>query len=154
MAGELTPAAQAILDAGEPDVPFRMIGLDHVVLLVGDMAEAMRFYCDILGCRPGYSFPGVAMEQVWCGQNLIVLLDTSTPEGAYAAPPVAGGRNMDHVCLNITFCPRETLRAYFEENGVTIEREATHSGARGVGDSTYILDPWGNKLEIKGPPQI
>jgi len=154
MAGELSPAARALLEAGEPDVPFRMTGLDHVVLYVGNMTEALHFYCTVLGCRPGYSFPSLAMEQVWCGPHLIVLVDISAPEAAGMVPPVAGGRNMDHLCFGITHCDRETLRAHLVAHGVTIDREALHSGSRGMGESTYVLDPWGNKLEIKGPPLI
>lgn len=152
MTGELSEAAQTIHDAGDPDVPFRMTGLDHVVLLVGNMAQALHFYCDILSCRPGYSFPHLAMEQLWCGPHLIVLVNISQPEGASMVPPVPGGRNVDHLCIGITACSRETLRAYFAANGVPIETEALHSGARGMGESTYIHDPWGNRLEIKGPP--
>ena len=30
-------------------------------------------------------------------------------------------------------------------------QEALHGGARGMGNSFYVLDPWGNKLELKGP---
>ncbi len=26
-----------------------------------------------------------------------------------------------------------------------------HGGARGMGNSFYVHDPWGNKLELKGP---
>lgn len=35
--------------------------------------------------------------------------------------------------------------------GVVIETEALHGGARGMGQSVYIRDPFGNTLEIKGP---
>ena len=34
-----------------------------------------------------------------------------------------------------------------------IEREAVHGGARGIGQSFYVRDPFGNKLEIKGPAE-
>ena len=32
-------------------------------------------------------------------------------------------------------------------------REALHGGARGMGHSFYIRDPFGNKLEVKGPAE-
>lgn len=153
MAGELTEKAAAILDK-KPDVPFQMTGLDHVVILVGDMDEALHFYTQVLGCRPGYSYPNVAMEQVFAGSELLVLLDISKAEGEYARPEIAGGRNVDHICINIQHCPREAIRAHFERHGVEIEREATHGGARGMGEATYIRDPWGFKIELKGPPLL
>jgi len=153
MVGELTPAAQSILDE-TPDVPFHMVGLDHVVILVGDMEKALHFYTQVLGCRPGYSYPNVAMEQVFAGSELLVLLDISRPEGAYAAPETKGGRNVDHICINIQHCPREKIRAHFAKHGVEIEREAVHGGARGMGEATYVLDPWGFRIELKGPPLV
>src|SRR5882757_1384610 len=84
--------------------PFSMVGIDHVVFLVDDLARATRWYAEILGCQPGYSYPKLGMEQVWCGAALIVLWDITHP-----------------------------------------------GAASGMGNSFYVLDPWGNKLELKGP---
>jgi extradiol dioxygenase family protein len=36
---------------------------------------------------------------------------------------------------------------------VKIDREAFHGGARGMGHSFYFFDPFGNKLELKGPAE-
>ena len=133
--------------------PFSLVGIDHVVFLVDDMAKAMAFYRDVLGCVPGYSYPTLGMEQVWAGAALIVLWDTTHPGAASAVPPVSGGRNVDHVCIATSpFGPAE-FRAYLEAQDIAIDREATHGGARGMGHSFYIFDPFGNKLEIKGPAE-
>ena len=43
------------------------------------------------------------------------------------------------------------MRAHLAAHDVAIDREAFHGGARGMGNSFYVLDPWGNKLELKGP---
>ena len=43
------------------------------------------------------------------------------------------------------------MRAHLAAYGVAIERDAHHGGARGMGFSIYIRDPFGNLLEIKGP---
>jgi catechol 2,3-dioxygenase-like lactoylglutathione lyase family enzyme len=153
MAGELSERAKRYL-AQTPDTPIALTGIDHVVILVGNMDEAMQFYCEVLGCRPGYSYPAFAMEQVWAGGELLVLLDTSDPGAAYARPEIEGGRNVDHICLSMQHCDREKLRAHFKKHGVTVDREAVHGGARGMGEATYIFDPWGFKIEIKGPPLI
>lgn len=133
--------------------PFTLTGIDHVVFLVDDMPRALRFYHDVLGCQPGYSYPALGMEQVWAGSALIVLWDTSHPGAAGAVPPVAGGRNVDHVCIATSPVAPEALRRHLAAHGVAIVREATHGGARGVGHSTYIRDPFGNLLEIKGPAE-
>ena len=133
--------------------PFTLVGLDHVVFLVDDMAKAMRFYAEVLGAVPGYTYPALGMEQVWCGSALIVLWDVTHPGAASAVPPVSGGRNVDHVCIATSPFPHDAMRAHLAAHGVAIEREARHGGARGMGHSFYIRDPFGNKLEIKGPAE-
>lgn len=131
--------------------PFSMVGLDHVVFLVDDMPKALAFYQGVLGCQSGYTYPALGMEQVWAGNALIVLWDTTHPGAAGAVPPVEGGRNVDHVCIATSTFDHDEFRAYMKANNVEIELEAFHGGARGMGDSFYIRDPFGNKLEMKGP---
>ena len=132
--------------------PFSLVGIDHVVFLVDDMDRALAFYRDVLGCQQGYSYPALGMEQIWAGSALIVLWDT-THEGAKSAvPPVKGGRNVDHVCINLSPFDHAEFRSHMKAHDVEIVLEAFHGGARGMGDSFYILDPFGNKLELKGPP--
>lgn len=133
--------------------PFTLVGIDHVVFLVDDMPRAMAFYADVLGAVPGYTYPTLGMEQVWCGSALIVLWDTTHLGAAAAIPPVAGGRNVDHVCIATSPFAPEAMRAHLAAHSVAIEREATHGGARGMGHSFYIRDPFGNKLEVKGPAE-
>lgn len=133
--------------------PFTLTGFDHVVYLVDDMPRALQFYQEVLGCVPGYSYPALGMEQLWCGSCLIVLWDTTHPGAASAIPPVAGGRNVDHLCIATSPFAPQALRDHLTAHGVAIEREATHGGARGMGHSVYILDPFGNKLELKGPAE-
>ena len=133
--------------------PFSLVGIDHVVFLVDDMPRALSFYGEVLGCRPGYSYPALGMEQVWCGAALIVLWDI-THEGARSAvPPVRGGRNVDHLCIALSSFAPQDMRDHLARHGVAIEREARHGGARGVGLSFYIRDPFGNLLELKGPAE-
>ncbi len=134
-------------------IPFTLTGIDHVVFLVDDMPKALDFYHKVLGCTEGYVYPALGMEQVWCGASLIVLWDTTHPGAKDAVPPVKGGRNVDHVCIATSPFDHERMRAHLERHGVAIEREAMHGGARGMGHSFYIRDPFGNKLEIKGPAE-
>ena len=133
--------------------PFTLVGLDHVVYLVDDMALATSWYTAVLGCVPGYSYPALGMEQLWCGASLIVLWDVTHPGATSAIPPVQGGRNVDHLCIATSPIDPPAMRAHLAAHGVTLEREATHGGARGVGHSFYIRDPFGNLLEVKGPAE-
>ena len=133
--------------------PFTLVGIDHVVLLVDDMKRALDFYFDVIGCQPGYSYPDLGMEQVWCGSSLIVLWDVTHPGGKGAAPAVPGGRNVDHICIATTPFDHGHLRAHLRSHGIEIHQEAFHGGARGMGHSFYVYDPFNNKIEIKGPAQ-
>ena len=133
------------------DIPFTLVGLDHVVFLVDDMEVALAFYRGVLGCQDGYSDPALGMQQVWCGSALIVLWDITHPGAKSAVPPVAGGRNVDHVCIATSPFDHDAMRRHLARHGVRVVQEAYHGGARGQGQSFYILDPFGNKLEIKGP---
>ncbi len=62
-----------------------------------------------------------------------------------------GGRNVDHVCIALSPFDEDKMREHLAAQGVAIDRYAFHGGARGMGKSFYVLDPWGNKLELKGP---
>jgi glyoxylase I family protein len=133
--------------------PFALEGLDHVTLLVTDMERARRFYEDIIGCTPELSLPQYGMELLRCGAALIVLVDISEPNAAWAKPGVEGGRNMDHVCLATGRFEHQAMRDYLAANDVAIVEESFHGGARGESLSFYIRDPFGNMLELKGPPE-
>jgi catechol 2,3-dioxygenase-like lactoylglutathione lyase family enzyme len=134
--------------------PFALEGLDHVTLLVTGMDAAQRFYVDVLGCEPESSFPQFGMELFRCGAALIVLVDIADPNGAWAKPPVGGGRNMDHVCLALSRFGHEEMRSWLAAHEVAIIEESFHGGARGESLSFYVRDPFGNVLELKGPPAL
>ena len=130
--------------------PFQPAGVDHIVLWVDDMAAARRFYVDVLGCRPAWSFPEIAMEHLWFGPVVLGLWDRTDPRAAYAVPPRGG--NVDHVALAVGPFDRDALVAHLAAHGVEVERELVQTGARGEGLAIYVRDPSGNRIEIKGPP--
>lgn len=129
--------------------PFALQGLDHVVLLVADMAGARTFYEDVLGCTVENALPQYGMAQLRAGAALIDLVDIGSEEGAWARPPVEGGRNMDHVCIATGSWDEAAMREHLAAHGVAIVEEGIRSGARGEGLSFYIKDPSGNVIELK-----
>jgi len=132
--------------------PFALEGLDHVVLLVEDMEQAEHFYRSVLGCTVENALPQYGMLQLRAGAALIDLVDITAAEGAWAKPPTAGGRNMDHVCIATGRWDEAAMRAHLADHGVEIVEEGIRGGARGDGLSFYVKDPSGNVLELKGPP--
>jgi len=131
--------------------PFALEGIDHVVLLVRDMAEARRFYEEVLGCTVDRALPKFGMLQLRAGSSLIDLVDIGSDEGAWARPDQEGGRNMDHVCISTGPCEERAMRAHLAGHGVAIVEEGIRYGAKGDGMSFYIRDPSGNQVELKGP---
>jgi glyoxylase I family protein len=132
--------------------PFVLQGLDHVTLLVDAMEPALAFYRDVIGCTEDSALPEYGMAFLRCGAALIVLVDISKPEASWAKPKVGGGRNMDHVCLALGRFDHDAMRAHLGAHNVAIEEESFHAGASGESLSFYVRDPFGNMIELKGPP--
>jgi glyoxylase I family protein len=132
--------------------PFALEGIDHILLLVNGMNPAVRFYTEVLGCTVEDALPQYAMLQLRAGAALIDLVDISAPEAAWAKPPVAGGRNFDHLCLALGVHDEAALRRHLARHHVEIIEEGVHGGSRGESLSLYIRDPSGNVIELKGPP--
>lgn len=135
----------------DPPPPFALEGIDHVVLLVNGMDAAELFYCEVIGCSVDARLPQYGMVQLRAGAALIDLVDIAGEEGAWARPPVEGGRNMDHVCIATGGWDEAATRAHLAAHGVEIVEEGIRYGARGDGLSFYVRDPSGNTIELKGP---
>lgn len=133
------------------DRPFALEGIDHVVLLVRDMAEAEVFYREVIGCTVERRLAQYGMLQLRAGAALIDLVDVGAEEGAWGRPEVAGGRNVDHVCIATGPWDEAAMRAHLAAHKVEIVEEGIRGGARGDGLSFYVRDPSGNMLELKGP---
>ncbi len=128
---------------------FAIKGLDHVVLRVADLDRAIRFYCEVLGCREERRVESIGLVQLRAGAALIDLVPAEGAPDPGAAP---GRANMDHFALRIEPFNEAALRAHLESHGVEVGEVATRYGAEGHGPSLYIQDPDGNTVELKGPP--
>ena len=105
--------------------PFSLVGIDHVVFIVDDLGKAVKWYADVLGCQPGYSYPALGMEQVWGGAAL-----ASASAAVAAAHPAApathrGGR---HAACRLGL-PIPAARAR-DARQLPLEIGAATSGAR------------------------
>jgi catechol 2,3-dioxygenase-like lactoylglutathione lyase family enzyme len=132
--------------------PFALEGIDHILLLVKGMNPAVRFYRTVLGCKVEGRLPQYGMLQLRAGSALIDLVDILVPEASWANPPVAGGRNVDHLCLALGAHDEAKLRRHLARHHVDIIEEGIHGGSRGESLSLYVRDPSGNIIELKGPP--
>lgn len=133
--------------------PFRVLGLDHVVIRARDAATLERFYIEVLGCTVEKRQERIGLTQLRAGRSLIDLVDCSGPIGREGgAPPGAAGRNMDHLCLRVEPFDGAALQAHLRAHGVAPGEVVARYGAEGDGPSLYLSDPEGNQVELKGPP--
>jgi catechol 2,3-dioxygenase-like lactoylglutathione lyase family enzyme len=133
--------------------PFRLLGIDHVVIRARDSVGLERFYTEVLGCTVEKRQDKIGLTQLRAGRCLIDLVDCAGPLGqAGGAPPGATGRNMDHLCLRVEPFDGAALQAYLRARGIDPGAVVPRYGAEGDGPSLYLSDPEGNQIELKGPP--
>jgi glyoxylase I family protein len=136
-------------------MPFELLGLDHVVLRVTDLARSTAFYCGALGCSRERELPEIGLYQLRAGAHLIDLVLVDSPLGrAGGAGPGTEARNVDHFALAIDRFDEAELRAHLEANGIVPGEVGVRYGAKGQGPSMYIQDPDGNVVELKGPSAL
>jgi catechol 2,3-dioxygenase-like lactoylglutathione lyase family enzyme len=119
----------------------RVLGLDHVVLICGDVEASLAFYTDVLGLEPidvdawreGKAFfPSVRIDEA----TILDLL-----------PGQADGRNVDHLCIVIE--PTDLHELAKRPELEVVEGPVERGGARGRGWSIYVTDPDGHLIELK-----
>ncbi|MEZ5830351.1 MAG: VOC family protein [Dongiaceae bacterium] len=133
--------------------PFRIKGLDHLVLRVRDLDRMLHFYCDVLGCRVERVQQEIGLTQIRAGQSLIDLVTVDGKLGRMGgAPPTREGRNLDHFCVTVAGYDESAIRAYLAARDVEVGESGSRYGAEGEGPSLYVSDPEGNVIELKGPP--
>lgn len=131
--------------------PINIHSIDHVVIRANDLANMVKFYCDVLGCRLERGPGELGLAQLRAGQALIDLVDVHGPLGKQGGePPAQDAPNMDHLALQVQPWQPEEILAHLEQHGVKLDEIVDRYGALGQGPSLYIKDPEGNNIELKG----
>lgn len=133
--------------------PFDMQGLDHLVIRCVDLEVMKAFYCGVLGCTVDRHNEEFGLFQVRAGAHLIDLIPIDGKLGSRGGhAPGDDGLNLDHFAIRIEPFNEPELRAYLEHHNIEIVEAGPRYGAEGTGASIYMLDPEGNTVELKGPP--
>jgi glyoxylase I family protein len=135
-------------EASSAGTAVRISGLDHVVLRVGDLDRAIKFYETVLNCHVERRLEQPRLVQLRAGASLIDLVPASASPGEAAD---ATGRNMDHFAVRIEGFDAAAITAHLRRHGIDAGEARERYGAEGYGPSLYISDPDGNTVELKGP---
>ncbi len=95
--------------------PFDLKAIDHVVLIVDGLDDAVKWYAEVVGATEEGDLRQFGMVQLRCGASMIDLVDAASAEGGWAMPDVDGGRNMDHLCLEIGPVTKKTMESPSQE---------------------------------------
>jgi len=135
-----------------PDAPFEVLGLDHVVFRVRDLARMETFYRDALGCEVVRRREDLGLVHIRVGRSLVDLVSVDGRLGSEGgAAPGEEGRNVAHLCLRVEPFDPTAIQAHMKVLGIETSDATSNFGAEGDGLSLYLADPEGNTLELKGP---
>lgn len=126
----------------------RIVGIDHVVLLVNHLAGMTGFYERVLGCRVRHRQDAIGLVHLDAGSSLIDLVDRAGTLGQRQSP--GPGRNLDHICLRVADFDAVAIRAELTAQGVASGAPVTRYGAGGSAPTIYLTDPEGNGIELRG----
>ncbi len=127
--------------------PFSIVGIDHLVLRVSDLARSLEFYQQVLGCTLERELPDLGLYQLRAGNQLIDLVLVGTKLGGQSSPK--GSPNQDHFCLTVDPFSESQLQAHLTSHGIKQSAIGERYGAEGFGPSVYISDPDDNVVELK-----
>ena len=115
----------------------------HLVLNVGDLEAATKFYTEILGFQVALRMEQPKATFLTCGKIHHDLALFKAPKGAVPVTP--GGLGLNHFAVQVEDLDelKEVYRT-LKENGVPVERTVDHN----VTASLYLHDPEGNRIEF------
>ena len=127
--------------------------IDHVVISVVNLDNAISFYGNVLGCAVERVREDLGLVHMRAGATLIDLISVEGKLGRMSSSaPAQSARNMDHLCLRIEPFDEDALRAHLSAHCVEAGEVQSNYGSEGDGPSLYVSDPEGNVVELKGPP--
>ncbi len=126
----------------------------HIAVQVRDLAEARRFYKEVLGCTEGRSAAHWVDFNLFGHQFVCHLNPELGPRGRIGAlyNPVDGDRvPVPHCGVVLEMPAWAALAERLRSHGVefVIEPHVRFKGAPGAQATMFLLDPSGNALEFK-----
>lgn len=124
-----------------------VLGLDHLVLRVRDLAASIDFYKRVLGARVERQLQQPRIVQMRIGDSLLDLV----PGGPGRTLGTKPGANLDHFAVRVARFDYAALARRLARFGIEPAPVSERYGAEGYGPSAYFRDLDGNTVELKGP---
>ena len=112
----------------------KVTGIDHVVLHVGNLERAKRFYIDLLGFSVAHE--GGRQSFLTCGSQQVALFEVREGTELHA------GSDMNHMALRLAAGEYDEVKATLEAAGVKVH------GRPGDDRCIYFDDPDGHHLQV------
>lgn len=123
----------------------KMRRIDHVVLTVTSLEEAMRFYHEVFDMPVIDAQSDEHIMTLRCGHQLIRLQKTDRPTKLVAAHPTIGSADLCLVAGDSVDDILHHLRSYYVD---VVEGPVEKHGSEGPMTSIYVHDPDQNLIEI------
>ncbi|MFE7116441.1 VOC family protein [Streptomyces sp. NPDC057654] len=123
----------------------RVTAIDHLVLNVADPERSLDFYCGPLGLEP------VRVDEWRAGKASFPSVRISPTAILDLVQAPRGESNVDHFCLTVD--PLDWQEVLDSGVFTVVDGPAQRFGARGDAHSIYILDPDGNRIELRWYPE-
>ncbi len=130
----------------KPSAPNTVLGIDHLVLRVRNLAASIEFYRHVLDARVERQLQKPRIVQLRIGASLLDLVPGRRRRAK--ADPVG---NLDHFAVRVAQFDPAALARRLARFGIAPGEVAERYGAEGYGPSIYFHDPDGNMVELKGP---
>lgn len=147
-------------------------GLDHIGFTVPNLEEAIRFFCEVLGCSVLYSRGALVRDDDWMLEHLNVhprtvlkavaflrcgngsnfeLFEYEAP-GQNHAQPANSDVGGHHLGFYVDDC--DAAVAYLREQGIRVQGGPKYIGSGPSAGQTwvYFLTPWGMQCELVSFP--
>ena len=134
--------------------PIRITALDHIVLNVGDIERALKFYTQVLGLQgervDEFRARKVGFPSARINGDTIIDLFPIDNRVAVKTSETKAAANLNHFCLVVGAEDFAGIVEYIKTHGVGVhEGRVSRWGARGQANSVYFFDPDGNEIEIR-----
>ncbi len=123
-----------------------VLGIDHLVLKVKDLAASVAFYRHVLGAKVERQMQTPRLVQLRIGQSLLDLVPGGKGRGSRGA-----SANLDHYAVRVAAPDEALLAKRLARYGLKAPAPAVRYGAEGYGPSIYFHDLDGTMVELKGP---